>query len=95
MLQCQEHLSGVVGGTGKLKVVIDGGTREEAESKACKEMAIKIASQNGFGGGGFCEQPVVNGVNAETKEILKDEEAFDPNVKLAGYRAEFMFANRL
>ena len=97
MLQLREEKSGVRTGVGagKLVVVIDAGTREEAESKPCKDMAIKIASENGFANAGFSQTPVVNPVNAVTDEVLVDEEAFNPNVKLGGYRAEFEFANRI
>jgi len=97
MLQCKEKLSGVVTGVGagKLKVVIDAGTREEAESRACRDLAVKIASENGFSNAGLCEVPTINPVNAETDDILGDADAFNPNTKLGGYRAEFLFANRL
>jgi len=97
MLQCQRELSGVVAGVGagKLRVVIDGETMQEAKSKACKDLAIKIASENGFANAGLCETPIVNGINAATGKILEESEVFDKNTKVAGYRAEFLFTNRI
>jgi len=97
MLQLREDLSGVQPGigAGKLKIVIDAASRDEADSKPCKDMAIKVAAENGFASAGFCETPSVNPVNADTGEVLKDEEAFSPDTKLGGYRSEFLFANRL
>jgi hypothetical protein len=97
MLQLRENLSGVVQGVGagRLRVVIDAETRDEAESKTCRDLAVKTASENGFANAGFCDTPMVNPLNAETNEVLKDEEAFNPTTKLGGYRAEFLFAQRL
>lgn len=78
----------------KLKVVLDGATRDEVDCPAARNMATKVASQQGFGGGGMCQNPVIGPVGADG-EMLDGLAAMQPGTAVAGYRAEFMFANKI
>ena len=95
MLRVNQKLSGVVAGVGmnKLRVVVDGETREEAESTAAREMASQISAENGYGNGGLCETPIVGPIGA-SGDVLEDVAALEPNAEVIGFRAEFTFANR-
>jgi len=79
----------------KMCIVIDADSREEAESRACQSLAIKTAGEHGFANAGFSATPTVHAINEATKEVVQDAEAFDPNTKVSGFRAEFMFSQRL
>ena len=96
MLTVNRERSGAIKGVGanKLRVVLDGVTRDDVDSSEAREMATTVAAENGFGSGGLCDNPVIGpfGVNGE---MLEDLEALSPHAEVTGFRAEFTFANRV
>lgn len=97
MLTLNATRSGVLPGVGpqKLRVTLDADSRTEFDGLPAKQMAMKVAAENGFGNGGLCEQPQVNAVNEATDDLLEDKDAFNPTARIKGFRAEFTFANRI
>jgi hypothetical protein len=95
MLRVNQKLSGVVSGVGmnKLRVIVDGETREEAESTAARELASQISAENGYANGGLCETPQVGPIGADG-DVLEDVSALEPGIEVIGFRVEFTFANR-
>ena len=96
MLTVNAERSGLMGGPGpnKLQVAIEGQNLEEVQASPAKQMAIKVAAEQGFGNGGLCEQPAVGAFHKETGDFLGDDDAFVPGTPVGGYRAEFTFAQR-
>ena len=97
MLTVNEKRSGIPDGPGpkKLRVTIEGQGLEEVQGTAAKELATKTAAENGFGNAGLCDMPNAGAFHAETGEYLGDEDAFNPDTPVGGYRAEFTFQQRL
>jgi hypothetical protein len=97
MLVVNEQLSGIIPSAGptKMKIVVDGANMEEAMSGNAKQLAMQTAAAHGFGNAGISEFPNPYPLHADTGEPVKDEEAFSPNVRVGGYRAEYVFVQRL
>ena len=97
MLAVNQKFSGTLPGPGpqKMVVAIDGATRDEVDSPGTKDLAVKTASANGFGNAGFCENPEIAAINADTGEILSEADAFTPGTPVSGFRVQFTFAKRI
>jgi hypothetical protein len=95
-MQVNEKESGVISGVGmdKLKIVIDGVDRGTVESQATRDLARTEASNRGFGAGGLCENAIVGPIGPDG-EMLDGADALDPSIQTQGFRAEFMFAQRM
>ena len=95
MLNVNFEKSGVVKGVGvdKLRIVIDGANFEEVSSAACRELARKTATEQGFGSGGLCDQPIVGPVGSDGN-MLEGMVAVDGMTPVVGYRTEYLYTNR-
>jgi len=96
MLTINESKSGVVPGVGanKFRVAIDGTERGDVDDRAARDLAMETAAANGFGNGGLCDNAVIGPVGADG-EMLDGHDVLDPAITVIGFRAEFMFANRV
>ncbi len=96
-LTVNQQRSGTVKGTSppKLVVAIESQDMAEVQNQDAKTLAFKTAADHGFANAGMCDLPSPGAFHRETGEYLKDEEAFDPNTPLGGYRVEFTFQQRL
>lgn len=88
--------SGLVHASGneRLRVVIDGAVRDEVDSPAARDLARHTAADAGFGGGGMCDMPIIGPIG-EDDEILEGLAALDSSTQPRGYRAEYLFAQRV
>ena len=89
--------SGQIKGTvpPKMVVAVESQDMVDVQGQDAKNMAFATAAEEGFANSGMCDLPNPGAFHKETGEYLKDEEAFDPNTPLGGYRVEFTFQQRL
>lgn len=95
MLKVNYEKSGVVKGVGvdKLRVVIDGESFDEVSSAASRELARQTATQQGFGSGGQCDQPIVGPVGPDG-EMYEGLAIVKESAVVVGYRTEYLYTNR-
>jgi hypothetical protein len=95
MIGINDKESGPIRGVGmdKLKIVVDGESRDEVDHQATKELARQEASRRGFSGGGLTDTPIIGPVGPDG-EMLDGIYALNPNITVIGFRAEFLFAQR-
>ena len=95
MLKVNYEASGVVKGVGvdKLRIVIDGDNFDEVSSAAARELARTTATQQGFGSGGQCDQPIVGPVGPDGK-MMDGIGVMQGDAQVVGFRVEFLYTNR-
>jgi hypothetical protein len=96
MLTLNETLTGPQSGTGveKFRVVLEAPTRAELGEQEARDKAARVATANGFSNCGLCQNPEFIPLTATGEEVT-GEDMLNGMAKVAKYRGEFVYAQRL